>query len=74
MFHVIPLGDGENYVVPEYDLDESHILAHPVEWWNRKFEEFGWRVETFSYAMDGIKDNWVAKYPKGNGFFVLRKR
>lgn len=74
MFHVIPLGDGEKFVVPEYQLDKTHKLAKTKEWWLEKFESFGWSMDVFSYNMKGIKDNWTGKYPFGNGFFILKRK
>ena len=71
-FHVIPLGDGENFIVPEYELDTTHVLAKPMEWWKSRFEKAGWEVESSVYSLRGVKDNWTQKYNKGNGFFILK--
>lgn len=74
MFHVIPLGDGEKFNVPEYQLDKTHKLAKSKDWWSKKFEEAGWAVEVFDHNMKGIKDNWTGRYPLGNGFFIIKKK
>ncbi len=72
MFNVVPLGDNENkFIIPEYQLDKTHKLAKPKDWWVAKFQNFGWKVEEFTHCVRGIKDNWVVKYPEGNGFFTL---
>lgn len=72
MFHVIPLGNGNGkYVVPEYEMDKTHILIKDVDWWLDKFKSRKWKVKSFSYNVPGIKDNWTKKYKRGNGFFVL---
>lgn len=74
MFHVIPLGNYNNqYIIPEYKLDKSHILVKPASWWIEKFKSSGWINTTFAYKVKGIKDNWTKKYKHGNGFFVLNK-
>ncbi len=73
MFHVIPLGDQNgHYIIPEYSFDKTHVLAKTREWWERKFREHGWSVESCSYNVSGVKDNWTKKYAEGNVFFVLR--
>ena len=73
LFVITPLGDGKKFVIPSYELDITHVLRQPREWWEKKFEANGWELEKFSYLINGMKDNW-AKYEKGNGFFFLNKR
>lgn len=74
MFHVIPLGDeNDQYIVPEYALDKTHILAKDEEWWKNKFKSHGWNKIKMDYKVKGIKDNWTEKYKKGNAFFILEK-
>lgn len=70
IFCVAPLGDGEKYIVPEYENDITHVIRQPKEWWVDHFKKSGWNTSFFSYLLDGIKDNW-SHYTKGNGFFVL---
>ncbi len=71
-FHVVPLGTGDNhYVVPAYDLDITHTLAKPEDWWINKFKQAGWKLKSFSYHVPGVKENWTSQYEKGNGFFIL---
>ena len=71
--HVVPLGDGERYVIPEYEGDTTHIIRKPEIWWIDQFEGAGWRLKTFAFKLTGIKDNWTSKYPRGNGFFLLER-
>lgn len=70
IFCVVPLGDGKQYIIPEYENDITHIIREPKEWWINHFMKSGWKIQFFSYLLDGIKDNW-SHYSKGNGFFVL---
>jgi len=73
-FHVIPLSDeSNNYIVPEYALDETHVLMRSKDWWIKKFESFGWKLVSFDYKVRGVKENWTKKYEKGNGFFIFEK-
>lgn len=70
MFVVVPLGEGEKYVVSAYELDSTHIIRENLEWWINKFQENGFQVVEAKYKVKYIKENW-AKWEKGNGFFVL---
>ncbi len=70
LFCVVPLGDGEKYIVPEYESDITHIIREPKDWWIDFFRLNGYSVQYFSYLMDGLKDNW-SHYKQGNGFFIL---
>jgi SAM-dependent methyltransferase len=73
LFSIVPLGDGEKYIIPSYQLDITHKLAKPREWWEKKFEKKGWNLDRFSYLIKGMKDNW-SHYEKGNGFFFLKRK
>ena len=73
LFVAVPLGDGEKYIVPEYENDVTHVIRQDKWWWADFFEENGWQVQFFSHLLKGVKDNW-AHYPEGNGFFVLNCR
>jgi len=72
LFAIIPLGDGKKFIIPQYENDDTHILKQPREWWDKKFEDGGWRVDRFSHIVRGMKDNW-SHYEKGNGFFFLHR-
>lgn len=69
LFAIIPLGDGKDFVVPEYELDITHCTRQNVEWWTNKLKSNNWKIKEFSYLVPGMKDNW-AHYPQGNGFFL----
>lgn len=71
-FHIIPMGDDEGkFIVPEYELDVTHVIRQPKDWWVSKFESLGWRLMDFRHSITGIKDVWTSRYPNGNGFFLL---
>lgn len=75
MFHIIPLADKQgNLIVPEYELDRTHVLKKDNDWWKRKFESTGWKPVSSTFRVAGIKDNWTGKYERGNGFFILEKK
>ena len=71
MFVVVPLGENGKYVVPEYEGDVTHVIREDINWWSDFFTANNLKVESSSYRVLGVKDNW-SHYPKGNGFFVLK--
>jgi SAM-dependent methyltransferase len=71
IFTIIPLGENGKYIVPDYGLDKSHLIAENADWWISTFDKCGWKYKQFSYRVFGIKDNW-SHYPKGNGFYILK--
>lgn len=67
MFVVVPLGDGNKYEVPAYELDKTHIIRENLEWWKDTFENAGFEVVEAKYKVQYIKENW-SKWEKGNVF------
>ena len=70
IFLVVPLSrtTGMPYIVPEYELDVTHIIREPVEWWVNEVTESGYNITSLSFSMSGVKDDWFAKHPTGNLF------
>ena len=71
LFVVVPLGDKGKYRIKSYEADKTHIIAENETWWKKLFVENQFRVKSFSYKIEGIKDKWYNINPKGNGFFKL---
>lgn len=72
-FIVIPLGSGGKYEVPSYEFDKTHIIRETKDWWSQKFEENGFEICYNEYFVKNIKENY-SHYPKGNGFFILKRK
>lgn len=74
VFAVVPLeGPRGKYVVPDYELDITHIHRKQLKWWAAYFMDVGWSV-TASYRVRGIKDNYYQPdWVKGNGFITARR-
>ena len=50
----------------------KHILLLKNEnWWKKLFTENKFRLKSFSYNIEGIKDKWYNVNTRGNGFFKL---
>lgn len=68
---IIPLGDSkDNFIIPSYHLDKTHVLIKDKDWWLNTFKRVGYNVEYFSYCVDDVKGNW-SNFEKGNGVFLL---
>ena len=70
-FAVIPLGDGNSFVVPDYEKDITHSTRQPLAWWVAAFDMAGFKIERACYEVTGIKENW-SKWKKGNGFIEVK--
>jgi SAM-dependent methyltransferase len=69
-FIIVPLGNGENYYIPAYEMDITHKIRENLFWWKNKFESNKFKVIDEKYRIINIKENWSG-YEYGNGFFVL---
>jgi SAM-dependent methyltransferase len=74
IFAIIPLGNGNKcFTALPNNIDYTHQICQTVEWWDEFFEQYGWMTDRFEYQVPGIKDSYYEKYPKGHGFFVLKR-
>ncbi len=71
LFVVVPLGDNGKYRIESYEGDKTHVIAENEDWWKSLFQKNKFKVKSFSYKIDGIKDKWYHVNAKGNGFFKL---
>lgn len=69
-FAAIPLGDGKRFLIPEMELDVTHVTREPLLWWERRFKQAGFAQVRSSFTMRGIKQNWTDQYPDGNVFII----
>lgn len=68
----VPLGDGNGkYDIPAMELDKTHRIREPLEWWIGQFERAGFTEVTGTYSMPHVKEHW-AHYEKGHGFIMAR--
>jgi len=73
LFVVVPLGEDNKYIIPEYEDDITHIIRENKEWWELFFTKIGFNIKKSEYIVKGIKDNW-SQYERGNGFFTLETK
>ena len=69
---IVPLGSAhaKPYVAPEYELDKTHIIKEPVDWWVSLFTSHGFEINSLIFN-GRIKVTWFSKYPTANLFMTL---
>lgn len=70
LFVAVPLGDGKRYRIREYEMDVTHIVREPEEWWLKTIVEAGFKIKYFDYEFGHMKENWTENHPHGNAFIV----
>ena len=63
---VVPLGDGKNYYIAEYEQDPSHFIKEDLDWWEKTLKDHGFNVKG-TYEVGDLKSNWKSHHSKGNG-------
>ncbi len=71
LFVMVPLGDGEKYLIESYENDKTHVQRRSLSWWKDKITSFGFDVDA-RYQWGHIKQNWISVNPLGNGFFLCK--
>ena len=66
IFAVIPLGDGEKYLIPAYEFDKSHHIRESKEWWHDKFKKAGFFNINVTTDLGPFKANWSSVNSEGN--------
>ena len=69
LFVAVPLGDGKNYFCKAFELDKTHIIREPLDWWKASLSNAGFKVKEAKYRMKYIKENY-AQFEAANGFFI----
>ncbi len=72
IFFIVPLGEKNKYRIREYEMDVTHIIREPEEWWLKAVKNAGFEIEYFDYSFGYIKDHWTSKFPYGNAFIVAK--
>lgn len=70
IFIAVPLGDSKRYRIREYEMDISHIIREPEEWWLTTIVQAGFKIKYFDYQFGHLKENWTTNHPHGNAFIV----
>mgnify|MGYP003655387019 CR=1 FL=1 len=70
LFVAVPLGDGRRYRIREYEMDVTHVIREPEEWWLTTLVEAGFKIKYFDYNLGHMKTNWTTNHPFGNAFII----
>lgn len=72
IFIVVPLGNGEKYLIEDYENDITHIIRENEDWWLQKCQNAGFKNLEISHTFPFVKENWIPVHPKGN-LFIFSK-
>jgi len=67
---IIPLGNNGKYVIPAYELDKSHYIREPKEWWNERFEKAGFTQIKSTTNLGAFKAQWQEIDSNGNLLYM----
>lgn len=71
LFAIIPLGENNKFVIPNFEKDITHIIRENKDWWDNKFIENNFEIISSLYYMPFMKEHW-SHFEKGIGFFLLK--
>lgn len=66
----VPLGDNKKFRIRQYEMDITHVIREPEEFWLKALGEAGFKIKFFDYQMGHLKGNWTKTHPFGNAFIV----
>ena len=72
IFIVVPLGDGEKYIIEDYENDVTHVIRENVDWWLERCKAAGFTNLSWSYTFPCVKENWIPVHKEGN-LFIFSK-
>lgn len=70
-FMIVPLGDGDKFNAPEYELDATHVIRENLTWWSAMFNRAGFDVAVSQLEMPFVK---VSRCADSDAFFILQSR
>lgn len=70
IFIAVPLGDDNRYRIREYEMDVTHVVREPEEWWLTTIVNAGFSIKYFDYEFGHLKENWTKPHPYGNCFII----
>jgi len=78
LFAIIPLGDGNKYVLKKNERDVTHYIRESLQWWKNKFMEVGYSIKKATYNVAGMKQmdqvDKEGQQTYGNGFFIMENK
>lgn len=66
----VPLGDGRRFRIREYEMDITHVVREPEEFWLKLVANAGFTIKYFDYNLGHLKTNWTEDHPYGNAFII----
>jgi len=72
LFIIVPLAKDGKYIVPEDEMDKTHIIRKTPEQWEYLLTTYTeWDLVDFSFKVPGLKEHQTSRHANGVGFFTL---
>jgi SAM-dependent methyltransferase len=66
----VPLGENKKYRIRQYEMDITHVIREPEEFWLKTLGDAGFKIKFFDYQMGHLKGNWTKTHQFGNAFII----
>jgi SAM-dependent methyltransferase len=66
----VPLGDNKKFRIRQYEMDVTHVIREPEEFWLKALGDAGFKIKFFDYQMGHLKGNWTKTHQFGNAFII----
>lgn len=66
----VPLGENKKFRIRQYEMDVTHIVREPEEFWLKALGDAGFKIKYFDYQMGHLKCNWTKSNQFGNAFII----
>jgi predicted TPR repeat methyltransferase len=66
----VPLGENNKFRIRQYEMDITHIIREPEEFWLKALGDAGFKIKFFDYQMGHLKGNWTKNHQFGNAFII----
>ena len=61
--------DGKRYRIREYEMDVTHVVREPEEWWLTTIVDAGFKIKYFDYEFGHLKENWTTNQKGRKSFY-----
>ena len=72
LFVIVPIGRNGKYLIDSYEQDKSHFIKEDIDWWSKKIEDAGFKIDLATYDLGPFKKNWQFE-PEGNALIMATR-
>jgi len=68
---IVPLSEDQiRYNIEANELDKTHLIRRPLEWWTEQIKNAGFNIETSTHEVGVFKKGQEKIHPLGNGLII----